>query len=166
MKFKYNLIAFLFISIFGTVGHFLYKLTGQNTIVGYFFPINESTWEHLKLIFFPTIIFSMIEYTFVKNEIKNYASSITASVITGMFTIIILFYTYTGILGKSIDFLNIAIYYLAVIIMLVVKNKLIVNEKLKGQNLQFLSILICFAITLMFIFLTYNPPTIGLFKSP
>ena len=51
MTLKRNLIAFLVISILGTIGHFLFEWTGENAIVGLFFPVNESTWEHLKLLF-------------------------------------------------------------------------------------------------------------------
>ncbi len=166
MKLKYNLIAFLFIGIFGAIGHFLYGLSGNNLIVGYFFPINESTWEHLKLLFFPTAIFSIIEYFFVKKEIKNYAPSVTISVIGGMLSIITLFYTYSGILGKYVDYINIAIFYISVIIMLKIKNKIIVSEKYKGQNVALFCLLIWFSVTLAFVFFSYNPPSIGLFKVP
>ncbi len=166
VKLKYNIIAFLFIGILGGLGHFFYEWSDQNTIIGYFFSVNESTWEHLKLLFFPTVIFSVIEYFFVKREIKNYAASVTASVIVGMLAIITLFYTYSGVLGRTIDFINILIYYISIIIMLIVKNKIIVREVLGGQNSALFSVLICFVITLMFIFFTYNPPSIGLFKVP
>lgn len=144
----------------------MYKWTGQNTIVGYFFPINESTWEHLKLLFFPTLIFSILEYNFVKREIKNYAPSITVSVITGMLSIIALFYTYSGVLGYFIDSINIATYYISLIIMLIVKNRFIVKEKLSGQNSNVISLAILFAITLLFILFTYNPPNLAIFKTP
>ena len=166
MKLKYNLIAFLFIGIFGALGHFLYEWSGENVIIGYFFPINESTWEHLKLLFFPMVIFSIIEYIFVKNEIKNYAFSVTASVIIGMISIVTLFYTYQGICGKKVDFINIAIFYISLIIMLTVKTRLIEREKFNGQNSALISVFICFIITLLFVFFTYNPLQIGLFKTP
>lgn len=156
----------MFIGIFGAIGHFLYEWTGQNTIVGYFFPINESTWEHLKLLFFPTLIFSILEYNFVKREINNYAFSIAISVITGMLSIIILFYTYSGVLGYFVDTINIAIYYISLIIMLVVKNKFILKEKLSGQSSNTFSIIILFIITLLFILFTYNPPHLEIFKTP
>ncbi len=144
----------------------MYEWTGQNVIVGYFFPINESTWEHLKLLFFPTIIFSILEYNFVKSEIKNYCSSITTSVIAGMISIIVLFYTYTGILGYNVDFINISIYYIALIIMLLIKNKFIVRERLSGKNNNTISLIILFLITLLFILFTYNPPNLAIFKTP
>ncbi len=166
MKAKYNIIAFLFIGIMAAVSHFVYEWSGNNKILGYFFSTNESTWEHLKLLFFPTIIFSVIEYFFVKNEIKNYVISVAVSVIVGMLSIIVLFNTYTGFLGYSIDFLNILIFYVGLIIMLIVKNKIIVNGKFAGQNSSLFGLLICFAMTLIFIFFTYNPPSLAVFTPP
>ena len=144
----------------------MYNWTGENVIVGYFFPVNESIWEHLKLLFFPAGVCSVIEYCFVKREIKNYAFAVTISVIIGMLSIITLFYTYSGVLGFMVDFINIAIFFCSIIIMLVVKNKIILNEKYGGQNYTLFSLLIWFAVTLTFVFFTYNPPSIGLFKVP
>ncbi|MBR4116633.1 MAG: hypothetical protein IKK65_00935 [Clostridia bacterium] len=166
MKAKYNIIAFLFIGVLGAVSHFVYEWSGENKILGYFFAVNESTWEHLKLLFFPTIIFSVIEYFFVKKEINNYVISVAVSVVVGMLSIIVLFNTYTGFLGYSIDFLNILIYYIALVIMLIIKNKIIVNGKFSGQNSSLFGMLICFIITLFFIFFTYNPPSLAVFTPP
>lgn len=166
MKLKYSIIAFIFISALGTVGHFLYEWTDKNMIIGYFFPVNESTWEHLKLLFFPTALFSVIEYSFVKNEIKNYVPAVTISKIIGMLFIVTAFYTYSGVLGFNVDFVNIAIYYLSVIVSLFVKSKIISKEKFSGTNCALISLIICFVISLLFILFTYSPPNIALFAEP
>ena len=166
MKFKYNIIAFLFIGILGTVSHFVFEWANTSKIIGYFFPVNESPWEHLKLLFFPTILFSLIEFIFVKNEIKNYVPSVIISVIIGMLSIITLYFTYTGILGYNIDFINIIIFYISIIITLFVKNKIIDSEKFSGANYSLIFLTAGFIITLMFIFYTYNPPSIQIFIEP
>ena len=166
MKLKYNIIAFIFIGTLGTLGHFFYEWSGQNPLIGSFFAVNESTWEHLKLLFFPTAIFSLAEYCFVKKEIRNYPASIAISLLAGMAAIVTIFYTYTGVLGKSIDFINIAIYYVALFVMLKVKNRIIENEKFGGKFATRFSVIICFVFALAFIIFTYNPPKIGIFTSP
>ena len=150
----------------GTLSHFVYDWSNKNTVLGYFFPVNESNWEHLKLIFFPTVIFSLIEYCFVKKEIKNYLFAFSVSVIIGILSIPVLFGTYTGILGYSVDFVNIAIYFISVIIMLFCKNKIIESEKFDGEFYKIASAVIIFGITILFIVFTYNPPEIALFVSP
>ena len=52
---KSNIIkGILFVSIAGTLAHFVYEWSNNNYILGFFFPVNESTWEHMKLFFFPS----------------------------------------------------------------------------------------------------------------
>ena len=163
---RWQLAGFLLTGIAGVLLHFLYDWTNKSLVVALFSAVNESVFEHMKLLFFPTVIFSIIEYFFVKNEFANYPASITLSAISGMMTIIMLFYTYTGILGYTVDFINISIYYISLVIMLKVKYKLILSERLQGQNTAMLSILLCFLIALIFVLFTYNPPHLGLFKKP
>lgn len=164
MKSKNNIIAFTVIGIWGAVFHFIYEWSGNNLILGYFFPINESTWEHLKLLYFPTVIFSFFEYIFIKTKVKNYVTAVVISLITGMLSIIFLFYGYSGFLGYNIDFINILIFYIALIIMLVIKNKLIENKKIYKKSFETFFIFIGFLIALLFIFFTYNPPALGVFS--
>ena len=57
---KRNITAFLTIGLIGVISHFIYEWTGENTLAGLIFPVNESIWEHLKLIFFPSTKFVFI----------------------------------------------------------------------------------------------------------
>ena len=55
---KSNMIlGTVFVLITGTISHFIYDWSGQNYILGLIFPTNESTWEHMKLVFFPMLRF-------------------------------------------------------------------------------------------------------------
>lgn len=166
MKTRYNLLAFIFIGASGTISHFVYEWSNNNKFLGYFFSTNESTWEHLKLLFFPTILYSIIEYIFVKREIKNYIPAVVISVIVGMFSIVALFYTYQGILGYNIDTLNIITYFIGIIIMLIVKNKIIDSEILSSRNSSIIFFIIAVLIALLFFRFTYSPPALGIFKPP
>ncbi len=166
MKTRYNILAFIFIGILGALSHFVYELSGNNKLIGYLFATNESTWEHLKLLFFPTIIYSAIEYFFVRREIKNYIPAVVISVIIGMLSIIVLFYTYRGVIGKNIDIVNILIYYLGLIISLIIKNKIIDSEILASKSASILFLTIYLIIALLFFRFTYSPPTLAIFKPP
>lgn len=163
LKIKYNIIAFLVIGVLGTISHFLYEWTNYNKIVGYFSAVNESTFEHLKLLFFPTILFSLIEYFFVKKEIKNYISSVIISVIIGIISIVVLFYTYKGVLGYNVDAVNIAIYYISIIIMLIVKNRIIDSENFSTKSANIFFLLIGVIISFIFFIFTYTTPLLGIF---
>ena len=166
MKLRYNILAFIFIAILGTLSHFVYEFSGNNKFIGYFFAINESTWEHLKLLFFPTLIYSVIEYFLLKLEIKNYIPAVVISVIIGMISVVVLFYTYKGVFGKNIDFINISIYYIGLIITLIVKNKIINSEIFSSKGASILFLIISVIIALLFFRFTYFPPTIAIFKPP
>ena len=50
---SYLIFSIIFTFILGTLLHFTYKWSEENAIVGIFSAVNESTWEHLKLLYFP-----------------------------------------------------------------------------------------------------------------
>ena len=73
MKFKkFEIISTIFIIILGTLLHFTYNWSNNNSIVGIYSSINESTWEHLKLVFYPMLITTIIGNTLYKKSIPNY----------------------------------------------------------------------------------------------
>ena len=51
------IIGILFVLIVGTLSHYVYEWSGKAFLVGFFFPVSESTWEHMKLIFFPMLLY-------------------------------------------------------------------------------------------------------------
>lgn len=55
-----TIIGIIFVSAIGSLSHFLYDWSGQNHLVGLFTPVNESIWEHMKLLFFPMLLYSII----------------------------------------------------------------------------------------------------------
>jgi hypothetical protein len=64
-------VGTLFIIFLGTALHFTYALSGNNIIVGSFSAINESVWEHLKLPFWPALLWTIIEMTLLRKTIGN-----------------------------------------------------------------------------------------------
>ncbi len=166
MTFKKSIIAFFIIGALGTLGHFVYKWTGENYIVGLFFPVNESTWEHLKLLFFPTLIYSLFEYIFSDEKPKNYLCAVTISLFCGMLSIVTLFYTISGIIGRNIDFINISIYFIAIIVMLCKKRKILRSEKFSSNFCFWASTVLLIITAILFITFSYNPPSIGIFTPP
>ena len=85
MKFKISIWQFFgfgFTSLFGTLLHFLYEWTGKNNFTALFSGVNESTWEHMKLLFFPLLIFSIIEYyIFGRNETYYWCIKLTGTIL-------------------------------------------------------------------------------------
>ena len=98
------IIATVLAGTVGTLLHFLYNWTKKSYIVGLFSATNESVWEHLKLLFIPVFISTVIENLVYGKAIKNFFFSRLVAVLLGLFSIIALHYGYTGAIGKRFDF--------------------------------------------------------------
>ena len=146
--------------------HFLYDWTGQNAIVGIFSAVNESTWEHLKLLFVPAVIYSAFEFFLRCKNTKNFWPAVTLGVLAAMLTITTLFYTYTGILGFNVDFINILIYFISIIVFIKTKNKIIREETFTKKNAVKISLTIIAVLALLFAYWSFNPPSLGIFTPP
>ena len=96
---SYIIAGILFVLAAGTLSHFLYGWTGNNFIIGLFTPVNESVWEHMKLIFFPMLFYSIFASANLKADYPYIASSLCFSILIGTLLIPVLFYAYTYILG-------------------------------------------------------------------
>lgn len=160
---NYQIFSTIFVIILGTILHFTYKLSGGNRIVAIFSAINESTWEHLKLVFFPMLISTIIGYFYIGKNIHNFLYSKTLGIILSMGFIVIFFYTYSGVLGKNIAIIDILSFFIAVILGEFLSYILIVN---KAKCNKKIAITILGVIAISFIIFTYFPPDLGIFRDP
>lgn len=161
----WELIFVLAVSLFGSLLHFVYVLTGKKRLVGLISPVNESTWEHLKLLFFPSLFFGIVEYFAVGKYIPNFIPAKVVGLIAGMCLIIVVFYTYTGILGRNWLPADILTFLLGVVFSSCISLRLIsaglfASKALPGSLLLLILLCACF-----FLF-TISPPKIGLFRDP
>ncbi len=156
----YQIISVIFVIILGTVLHFTFGWSGEIKIVGAFSAVNESTWEHLKLIFFPMLITTIIGYYLFGEKVL---CAKTIGIITSMLFIIIFFYTYTGIIGTNYSIVDIGSFFIAVFLGEYVAYRIFEKERKCNSKL---AILILLVLLLCFIIFTYNPPKINLFKDP
>lgn len=108
------LVGCLFCVILGSVSHFFYTWSGNNALVGFFFPSNESTWEHLKMILFPFGLYFLVGSFFIKNT--SFAAAVGFSVSVACMTIITVFYGYTCILQKDVLWIDIVLFLVAVVL--------------------------------------------------
>lgn len=160
-----EIISMTAAAILGVIFHFIYGWSGENPVAGLFFPVNESTWEHLKLIFFPILFVSVIEAFFVDARLRNYLCVKFLSVLIGMALTVICFYTYTGVYGKNSDVMNILIYLLSIAAAYAFSYKMLVREECMHLSTRWCYIGFA-ALMLLFFLFTIFPPGIGLFASP
>lgn len=158
--------SIVFTIVFGSLLHFVYKWSGNNLIVGVFGAVNESTWEHLKLLFWPAFIFSIVEYFLIGRQYNNYITAKAISFYLGISLIVCLFYIYTGIVGKNFLFVDISIFIISVIVSqyvsyIITKSSIQIND-----TANLVSVIATILLVLSFIFFTFTPPQIQLFKDP
>lgn len=161
---SYIIIGIIFVSVLGTLFHFAYGWSENNIFVGLFTPINESIWEHTKLLFFPMLIYSFYLNKKIGKEYPCLNSAMISGTLSGVAIIIVMFYTYSGILGFHTAFADIAIFYISVILAFCIVYKLTLSCKANKYHtlLQALQIItIC-----LYIIFTFSPPDIPLFISP
>ena len=168
MKFKISIWQFFgfgFTSLFGTLLHFLYEWTGKNNFTALFSGVNESTWEHMKLLFFPLLIFSIIEYyIFGRNETYYWCIKLTGTIL-GLSSIPVIYYTLNGVFGKTPDWVNISIFFIAAALTYFAETLMFKNKVRCRPCSRTRFILLLVIATLFFIF-TFIPPEINLFKDP
>ena len=159
----FEIVSTIFIMILGTLLHFTFKWSNNNVIVGTFSAINESTWEHLKLIFFPMLITLVIEYFYKGKNISNYLCAKVLSIIVAILFTITFFYTYTGIIGKNFAIVDISSFFIAVVLGQYVAYK---KMSLKSSCNKLTAIITLLVLYLCFLIFTFFPPHIALFKDP
>ena len=91
-------------------------ISTNNPIVALFSAINESTWEHLKLLFFPMLLTSIIGYIFISKSFNSYWCSRAIGILVSLAFTVVFFYTYSGILGKNIAIIDIISFFISVIL--------------------------------------------------
>lgn len=149
--------------IAGVLLHFLYEWTGGNYFAGLIAPVNESTWEHLKLLFFPVLFFSIFEYTYTGRYFPRFIASRTAGCLAGLFFIVSFYYTYTGIIGHHFLWLDILTFFAGVILCYYLTWRLTVMKKAGKPYMNILCILLLLFLAYLFFYFTDHPPAIQLF---
>lgn len=93
-------IGWIWNILVGTLLHFTYAWSGDNRVVGLYSAISESVWEHLKLLFFPALVYTVLEYLWIGHCKSGYVLVRAKATLLGMLTITMLYYTYSGIIGQ------------------------------------------------------------------
>lgn len=160
----FTIIGIIFVLITGSLAHFLYQWSNNNFIIGLFTPVNESVWEHMKLIFFPMLLYSLLVIPKLKANYPCICPSLCFGILLGTLLIPLSFYSYTFILKRDIFVLDIGTFILSAIVAFLAAYRLTLSCKLKPYRFLlygFVGIFfLCFAL------FTYNPPHLEIFSAP
>lgn len=167
-----EILGAIVVSAMAVIFHNLYDLTDRNFYLGLISATNESVFEHIKIIFFPYLIWSIIEYILLKpDESKKFITIklIVLCVISSL--VVIFYYTYVGIIGYNIMALDIASAFIYVIIGFIWSYKWITSKGKKNiystdifsNGLYYFSIVLFVISIVSLIYFTINPIKIPLF---
>ena len=152
-----SIAGFFIVSLLGTVWHYLYGFSGGNAFVGIFAPINESVWEHLKLLFYPFLLYVMAEYLLFGRHIGGFVYSMTIGLLCGLIFIPLCLYAYNIFTHSAITALDIIIYYLAVAVTFFIGTERIVSRRDASSDKDPRAAVIIAALILAFTVLTFLP---------
>ena len=157
-------LGFAISTLIGTLLHFLYDWTGRRTLAAVFSGVNESTWEHMKLLYWPLFLFALVQWFFFRDR-EGYWWVKLAETMVGLALIPALFYTYNGMFGKSPDWVNIAIFYISAVAAFGFEWWAFRQNLLQWKHPQ-LALGTILLIGILFIVFTFFTPDVPLFQDP
>ena len=160
----WQLFGFAVTALGGTLLHFLYDLTGGAVWAAPFSGVNESTFEHMKLLFWPMFIFAIVQ-SFFFGGYGNFWCVKLRGMLVGLISIPVIFYTYNGVIGKSPDWVNIGIFFISAALAYAYEAKELKKESAVCKSPRAAFIALC-VIALSFTVFTFITPALEIFRDP
>ena len=148
----------------GTLLHFLFEWTGGALWAAPFSGVNESTWEHMKLLFFPMVLVAVVQSFFFSEE-EGFWCIKRNGILLGLGLIPVLFYTYNGVIGKSPDWINIAIFFISAAAAYWYETRTQKSQTVYCRSKASAILMLC-VIGAMFVLFTFVTPKLGIFRDP
>lgn len=162
---KWWIGGFLFTSAVGTALHFAYEWSGENVVVGAVAAVNESTWEHMKLLFVPLLLVALAAAIF-GGHCRGYWTAKLAGALVGLLLIPMLYYGYTESLGVHVTWVDIGIFFVAAAVAFLLESHLTKHLPMRSSALQAVAAALFAALAVLFVWFTYAPPHLPIFLDP
>ena len=163
-KKKLKIIGGILAFLFCFPLHFLYDKF-PNFITSIFAPVNESIWEHMKILFGSILLSGVIQKIIVikyKEKYNNICFSNFIGAITSIPIFLIIFLPIYQIIGKNF-IVTIIIMFIAIVVAEVI-SYVIMNKN--DYNLENITIIFVIIVYVIFLLLSYYPLNISIFKDP
>ena len=162
---SWEMFGILFTVLVGSLLHFTFELSGEWTPMAIISGVNESTWEHFKIGFWPAFIWGFIEFFVFGRKVKNFffAKGISFLVIPAVISV--LFYSYTFIFKIESLAIDIVIFIIAVAVAQIVSYRLMLLKERK-LCLNIIGGIIIIINIVLFSLLSFYPPECFIFQDP
>ncbi|WKZ31130.1 MAG: DUF6512 family protein [Candidatus Dojkabacteria bacterium] len=157
-----ELIGIPIIFILGSFFHFLYKYGGKRPWMAIFSPVNESIWEHLKIAFYPALIFAIFQYILLNQSTLKFFSSEIIGIYVMILFILVAEWIYPRILGKNVLVLDLAVFLIAIILGQLTSYFLYINTNFELP--MWVILLVIFGQSIIFGILSFKPLRLPLFR--
>lgn len=148
----------------GTILHFLYDWLGNAAWIAPFSGVNESTWEHMKLLFWPMFFYALVQSKFFRDWDHFWCIKLRG-ILLGLGLIPVFFYTYNGVIGKSPDWINITIFFVSAAIAYIYETRRFHSNSIYCCSPKAALSVLC-GIALLFVIFTFLTPHLGIFRDP
>jgi hypothetical protein len=130
--------------------------------------VNESTWEHLKLFFWPGLVISLVQYAYIRDKANNYWLGKALAMLAVPVGVITSFYFYLGIAlpiyGRGFLWADISTGAVGVLLGNVIAYYILTREPLRAGS-KSVGWAIIGSMTLAMIVFTPAPPEMFLFNN-
>ncbi len=158
-----ELVGIPFIVILGSLLHFAFAWSGYWKPLALVAAVNESVWEHLKLAFWPGLVWATVEFAAIRPKASQFWSAKGFALLIAPVFIVLMFYTYTSLLGRNLLALDITIFVVAIALGQIGSAKLINARRWKHDTCTLgTGLLLCQLIA--FTSFTFYPPPFSIFE--
>ena len=159
---KTKISSAIIIFILCIIFHYIYSWF-PNKLFSIFFPVNESIWEHMKLIMSSILFNSFLEYFLLKKNnipFNNYITSVFLSGTLGIIIFLIIYLPLYYLFGENF-ILNIIILFITICLCEIISYYILKSEK--QYFIDYISLLGLILVYIVFGILTYYPVINDLF---
>jgi hypothetical protein len=160
---RWELIGIAVISLLGSVLHFAFAWSGNWPPMGIIAAVNESVWEHLKIAFWPALFYALFEYLFIRGFSQNFIIAKAVGIYVMPIVIVVLFYSYTAIIGGDILIVDILIFVGAVALGQLASYKLLTMGQLPSW-LDIVGLVMVILLAVAMGVFTFYPPRLPIFR--
>jgi len=159
---KWELIGIAVIAGVGAVMHFAFEWSGELRLVAVFAAVNESVWEHLKMTYWPALLYAALSYRKLKGASDNFTIAKAAGIYVMPAAIVGLFYAYTAITGSESLIADIAVFVVAIALGQLASYRILAMPRL-SRRLYILAIVGIVALGVIYALFTFYPPQAQIF---
>lgn len=166
---KINLLFYLstiFIFLLSVLSHFAFKWSGYSNFVGFFAPTNESVFQHLKMFFYPIVLYYLISFLIFAQKYNinpnKYFLAPLITVIATSFIVVGTYYTFNYGFNISSLIVDISSLFIGLLISSIISVNIYKHNKLVKIP-GVVSLIFVFVLAIGVTYLDTNPQKNDLF---